>query len=99
MEYMVDICLPKHQVSEGSNIDIQGCENPKSHTQLTPRSIVLLGKLTVQVLKRFPAFCGTRRFTAAFTKPTTSTYPEPDQSSPFPHSISRKSTLILSSHL
>ena len=85
--------------SEGRNIDNYGCKNPKSHIELTPKAGVLLGKVTVQLLKRFPAFCETRRFTAAFTKPTTSTYPEPDQSGPFPHPISWKSILILSFHL
>ena len=85
--------------SEGRNIDIYGCKNPKSHTQLTPKGGVLLGKLTVQLIKRFPAFGETRSFTATFTKSMTSTYPEPDQSSPFPHPISWKSILILSSHL
>jgi hypothetical protein len=36
---------------------------------LTPRRRVLLEKLTVpQLLKKFPAFYGTRRFITAFTK-------------------------------
>jgi hypothetical protein len=35
---------------------------------LTPRSRVLLEKLTgLQLVKKFPAFCGTRRFITAFT--------------------------------
>ena len=35
---------------------------------LTPRSRVLLEKLTgLQLVKKFPAFCGTRRFIAVFT--------------------------------
>jgi hypothetical protein len=53
-----------------------------------------------QPLKKFPAFYGTRRFIAVFTRAhTTGIYPEPDKSSPYLHSISVKSTLILYSHL
>ena len=37
-------------------------------SSLTPHSTVHLQKLTVlQLLKKFPAFCGTRRFITAFT--------------------------------
>jgi hypothetical protein len=47
---------------------------------LTPWSIVLLEKLTgLQLVKKFPAFYGTRRFI------TTCPYPQPAQSSPHTH--------------
>jgi hypothetical protein len=40
-----------------------------SETKLTPWSRGLLGKLTVsQLVKKFPAFYGTRRFITAFTR-------------------------------
>jgi hypothetical protein len=49
---------------------------------LIPWSRVLLEKLTdFQLVKKFTAFYGTRRFITAFTSP----YPEPAQSSPYPH--------------
>jgi len=44
---------------------------------------VLLEQLTgSQLVKKFPAFDGTRRFTIALEEPATSPYPEADQSSP-----------------
>ena len=68
---------------------------------LTPWCRVLLEKLTgLQLVKKFPAFYGTRRFIAAFTSfrhpslswasPIQSTYPQP---------TSWRSILILSTHL
>ena len=52
---------------------------------LTPYSRVLLENLTVsQLVKKFPAFYGTRRFITAFTS-ATCPYPEPARSSPYPH--------------
>jgi hypothetical protein len=68
---------------------------------LTPRSRVLLDKLIgFQLVKKFPAFYGTRRFITAFTSahPLSLTVTSSIQSIP-PHTISRRSTLILSSHL
>jgi hypothetical protein len=51
---------------------------------LTPWSRVFLEKLTgLQLVKKFPAFYGTRRFITAFT--SARLYPEPAQSSPYPH--------------
>jgi hypothetical protein len=36
---------------------------------LTPWSTILLEKVTgLQLVKKFPAFCGTRRFITAFTR-------------------------------
>ena len=56
---------------------------------LTPWSRVLLEKLTVyQLFKKFPAFYGTRRFITAFTSARHLSHPEPDQSSPYPHTKS-----------
>jgi hypothetical protein len=53
---------------------------------LTPHSTVLLEKLTgLQLVKKFPAFYGTRMFITAFTSAAICLYPEPDQSSPYPH--------------
>jgi len=53
-----------------------------STTILTPWCRVLLEKLTgLQLVKKFPAFHGTRRFITALT----SVYPGPAQSSPYIH--------------
>ena len=53
---------------------------------LNPCSTVFLEKLTgFQPVKKFPSFYGNRRFITAFTRSPTCPYPEPDQSSPFPH--------------
>jgi hypothetical protein len=47
---------------------------------LTPWSTVLLEKLTgSQLVKKFPAFYGTRRFITAFTRARHCHYPESDQ--------------------
>jgi len=52
----------------------------------TPWSRVLLEKLTgFQLVKKFPAFYGTRRFITATQVPTTCPYPEPAQTSPYTH--------------
>jgi len=68
---------------------------------LTPWSTVLLAKLTgFQLVKKFPAFCETRRFTTAFTSarhPSLS-WASSIQSMP-PHPTSLRSILILFSHL
>jgi hypothetical protein len=55
---------------------------------LTPWSRVLVVKLTgLQIVKKFPAFYGTRRFITEFTSaPPTFLYPEPAQSRPYPTS-------------
>jgi hypothetical protein len=49
---------------------------------LTPWSSVILGNLTgFQLVKKFPAFYGARRSQV----PATGLYPDPAQSSPYPH--------------
>ena len=83
---------------------VQGQQHPtyelmvyfRNYCLLTPWSRVLPGKLTgPQLLKKFPACYGNQRFITAFTCP----YPEPDRSSPSPHSTYRRYSLILFSHL
>ena len=68
---------------------------------LTPGSKVLPEKLTgSNLLKKFPAFYGTWRFTTAFTRARhLSSSWKKDRFSLFPHYTSLKSILILSSHL
>ena len=57
-----------------------------THYLLSPRSSVLLEKLTgFQIVKKFPPFYGTQRFITAFTSASTCHYPEPSRSSPYPH--------------
>ena len=54
--------------------------------QLTPWSRFLLEKLTgFQIVKKFPAFYGTRRFITSFTTSGTRPYPGLAQSSPHTH--------------
>ena len=62
---------------------------------------VLLGKLTgLQLVKKFPAFHGTRRFITALTsvRHLSLSWASPIQSI-YPHPISWRSILILSTHL
>ena len=70
---------------------------------LTPWCIlvVLLEKLTgLQLVKKFPAFYGTRRFTTALTsvRHLSLSWTSPIQST-YPHPTSWRSILILSTHL
>jgi hypothetical protein len=52
---------------------------------ITPWFRVPLKKLTsLQLVKKFPAFYGTRRFITTFTSAATCPYPKPDQSNPYP---------------
>jgi len=68
---------------------------------LTPRSTVLLEKLTgLQPLKKFPAFYGTRRFITAFTNARQLSLSWASSiHSIHPHPTSWRSVLILSYHL
>ena len=68
---------------------------------LTPWCRVLLEKLTgLQLVKKFPAFHGTRRFITALTSvcQLSLSWASPIQSI-YPHPTSWRSTLILSTHL
>ena len=68
---------------------------------LTPWCRVLLEKLTgLQIVKKFPAFYGTRRFITALTsfRHLSLSWSSPVQSI-YPHSTSWRSILILSTHL
>jgi len=68
---------------------------------LTPRSTALLEKLTVfQLVKKFPAFYGKRKFITAFTSAChlSLSCASSIQSKP-PHPTSWRSKLLLSSHL
>ena len=68
---------------------------------LTPWCRVLLEKLTgLQLVKKFPAFHGTRRFITALTivRQLSLSWASPIQSI-YPHPISWRSILILSTHL
>ena len=68
---------------------------------LTPWCRVLLEKLTVlQLVKKFPAFHGTRRFITALTsvRHQCLSWASPIQSI-YPHTTSWRSILILSTHL
>ena len=68
---------------------------------LTPWCIVLLEKLTgLQLVRKFPAFYGTRRFITALTSVhhLSLSWASPIQST-YPHPTSWRSSLILSTHL
>lgn len=55
---------------------------------LLPWSWVQLQKATVvQPVKGFPTCYGTLRLSTMFKKPTTGTYPQLDECSPYPHTI------------
>ena len=72
-----------------------------SYHLLTPRSRVLLEKLTgYQLIKKFPTFYGTRKFITTFTRARrlSLSWVRLIQSMP-PHPTSWRSILILSSHL
>jgi len=70
-------------------------------TLLTPCSTVLLEKLTgLQLVKKFPAFYGTRRFITAFTSAINLSLSWASSIQSIPqHPTSWRSILILSSHL
>jgi hypothetical protein len=67
---------------------------------LTPWSRVLLEKLIVtHLVKKFPAFNGTWRFTTVFTRACQWPLSLPRWNQSTPHPVSLRSILILSSHL
>jgi hypothetical protein len=66
---------------------------------LTPCSIVLEKLAGLQLVKKFPAFYGTRWYIAALTSAPPPVYLEPAQSSPNPPPTSWRWILTLSSHL
>jgi hypothetical protein len=74
---------------------------PHIHTYLlTPWSTVLLEKLTgYELVKKFPTYDRTRKFTSAFTRARTCPHSEPDTSSPCPpsHFLKIYFNIILSS--
>ena len=75
--------------------------NVKQLYLLTPRRRVLLEKLTgLQLVKKFPAFHGTRKFITALTsvRHLSLSWASPIQSI-YPHPTSSRSILILSTHL
>ena len=72
-----------------------------THFQLIPRCRDLLEKLTgLQLVKKFPAFHGTRRFITALTsvRHLSPSWASPIQSI-YPHPTSCRSILLLSTHL
>ena len=77
-------------------------EKRNKHTYLlTPRCRVLLEKLTgLQLVKKFPAFYGTRRFITALTsvRHLSLSWASPIQSV-HPHPTSWRSILLLTTHL
>ena len=84
-----------------ARIDDRNVLNSTYSTLHTPRSIVILEKLTgFQLVKKFPAFSGTRRFFTAFTSARHLSLSWVSSIQPIPpHSPSWRSILILSSHL
>ena len=75
--------------------------SPQPPYLLTPWCRVLLEKLTcLQLVKKFPAFYGTRRFITALTsvRRLSVSWASPMQS-PYPHPTSWRSILILSTYL
>jgi len=79
-----------------------GLSCPRTNIHLlTPRCRVLLEQLTgLQLVKKFPAFHGTRRFITALTsiRHLSLSWASPIQSI-YPHPTSWRSILILSTHL
>ena len=79
----------------------KGRKHTKLTYLLTPWCRVLLQKLTgLQLIKKFPAFYGTRRFITALTsvRHLSLSWDSPIQSI-YPHLTSWRSILILSAHL
>ena len=87
---------------EGKFVNLTSLETAFKRTRtLTPWSRVLLEKITgFELVKKFPAFYGTRKFFTAFTsaRHMSLSWVSKSQSTP-PHSTSWRSILILPSHL
>jgi hypothetical protein len=89
----LDVELRKDRVKVGSFIKIIIIKKNLLTCLVIPRRRVLLEKPTgSQLVKKLPAFYGTRRFVTTFTGAhphsqvlTTCPYPEPARSSPYPH--------------
>ena len=106
----------KYHVEEQYEEGVKECQRAKSKYQttklpvqkitlltylLTPWCRVLLEKITgLQLIKKFPAFHGTRRFITALTsvRHLSLSWASPIQSI-YPHTTSWRSILILSTHL
>jgi hypothetical protein len=75
------LCIPLE-----TTIIITSLPNYKTvTTHLTLCSTALLEELIIaQLGKKYPTFYGSRSFITVF-KSTTEPYPEPDESSPYPH--------------
>jgi len=106
----ITACKTKGELLKHSTLDIQhkNSKNGWLHSLfnknvylLTPWCRVLLEKLTgLQLVKKFPAFYGTRRFITALTslRHTSLTWVNPIQSI-YAHPTPWRSILILSTHL
>jgi len=77
-------CLT-HKMHYGASKSREPLTQPPIYLH-TPRIRVVFEKLTgFQLVKKFPAFYGTRKFITAFTSARHLSYPEPARSSPYPH--------------
>jgi hypothetical protein len=54
---------------------------------ITTRRALIENSMVAQLVKKFPAFYGTRRFTTMFTRTVTGPYPGPDESNPHFHTL------------
>ena len=100
-----DAVVSSSRTEFNRNFHLKGPKLPRrihfGHYLLTPWCIVLLEKLTgLQLVKKFPAFYGTRRFITALksVRHPSLSWASPIQST-YPHPTSWRSILILSTHL
>ena len=102
MQYKIISCCANSELSKGSRcLAVMYIETYLLTYLLTPWCRVLLEKLTgLQLVKKFPAFHGTRRFITALTsvRHLHLSWTSPIQSK-YPHPTSWRSVLILSTHL
>ena len=97
---MCEPLAPPHRLTSTTHLLIVHCPHNNTYL-LTPWRRVLLEQLTgLQLVKKFPAFHGTRRFITALTsvRHLSLSWASPIQSI-YPHPISWRSILILSTHL